>query len=111
MTEPGRRGGGGRTEDYGQLVRAQDVHGFVQPGEIVMAFRGFHEGPGKFGNADVGDAEIRHHAGVFFPKGFGGLIGIVVGAEEEWEGRCGLRGEGAGPGMRGGDERLCRPRF
>ena len=54
-----------------------------QPGKIKLALRRLHQRPGKFGDAHVGEAEIGHHARVFFPKRFRRLVGIVVNPEQK----------------------------
>ena len=53
-----------------------DVHDAAQPEEIVFAFLGFADAPGKFADADDVDAGLGHQLGVTFP----GTLGIVSGA-------------------------------
>ena len=53
-----------------------DVHDPAQPEEIVFAFLGFAEAPGKFADADDIDAGLGHQLGVAFP----GALGIFGGA-------------------------------
>ncbi len=55
----------------------------AEPGEIELAFRWFHQRPGKLGDAYIGESDLGHHARVFVPQGLGRLVGIVVDAEQK----------------------------
>ena len=60
---------------------AHDVHDAAQPEEIVFAFLGFAEAPGKFADADDVDAGLDHQRGVAFPGAFGIVGGAGVGKD------------------------------
>ena len=74
--QPDGRRGGGRAENDLDVVLRHDVHHAAQPEEIVFAFFGFAEAPGKFADADDVDAGLGHQFGIVFPS----ALGVVGGA-------------------------------
>ncbi len=74
--EPEGWRGGRRADDDFDAVLAHDVHDAAQPEEIIFAFFGFAEAPGKFADADNVDAGLDHQHGIAFPS----TLGIVGGA-------------------------------
>lgn len=80
LGEPNRGCGGGGGEDDFDLVNGHDVHDATEPEEIVFAFFGFAEAPGKFADADDIDTHLGHEGGIFFPGSLGiiGTAGIGI---------------------------------
>ena len=90
--QPGWRRRRRSAQNHGDVVLVQYVDGAAQPGKIKLALRRLHQRPGEFGDAHVGEAEIGHHARVFFPKRFRRLVGIVVNPEQKRP-SCGSAGK------------------
>ena len=81
--QPGwRRRGRGREVD-GDPVVVQEVHGLVEPGEVVLALGGLEPGPREDAERHEGDACFQHQLHVLTPRGARPLLGVVVAAEGE----------------------------
>jgi hypothetical protein len=76
--QPDGRRGGGRAEDNLDVVMLHDVHDPAQPEEIIFAFFGFANAPGKFTDPDHIDAGLGHQFGVAFPCALGVVSGAAV---------------------------------
>ena len=78
--------GGGAAEGGAQndrdAMRVEDGDAALEPAKIEMSLFGLHAGPRKFGDANVVDAGCRHGSRIFFPEVLGGLVGVVIDAEE-----------------------------
>ncbi len=83
LAQPRGRRGRRSSEDYGNFVFSQDVHCPMQPRKIKFPFSGLHQRPGKFRDANIGDAGLGHHARVFFPQRLRRLVGIIINPEEK----------------------------
>src|SRR5262245_79309 len=91
LCQPERRSGGRCAKDNLDSSLAHDVHGAVQPVEVVLAFLAFAYAPGEFTHADDIDSRGRHQFGVLGPAGFGvfgraregidPMFGIIISSE------------------------------
>ena len=57
--------------------------GLVEPCEVVVALGRLHGAPGEFAHADQVDVGLFHQIEVGVPAGFGPLLGIPRGAEQD----------------------------
>ncbi len=74
--EPRGRRIGGRADHDCDVVLRGECDGAVQPAEIVVAFGGFHGGPGELADAHDVEVGLLHQGEVGVPARFGPLLGI-----------------------------------